>query len=129
MDPNTSPQNLHRLIIQGSAGTGKTQIIKIVTRLGLRICKNQKGVLNLAPTGAAAVILPNGRTVHSIVNIPRKSEESGHATTFNDAPLTAPQMMKLKNVMGNRDGELSLAVLNIDERGMIGQHLFGWANA
>ena len=127
-DPDAS-QNFHRLIIQGSAGTGKSQVIKIITRLGLRICNQQKSVLNLAPTGAAAVILPNGRTVHSVANIPRNSGESGHTTTVMDNPLNAQQMSKLKDVMGDKEDKLSLGVLNIDERGMVGQHLFGWTNA
>ena len=126
---DASSHTLHRLIIQGSAGTGKSQIIKVVTRLGLRICQKQKSVLNLAPTGAAAVILPNGRTIHSIANIPRNNEDSNHTVTFSDKPLNAQQMMKLKGVVGNEDGKLGLGVLNLDERGMVGQNLFGWTNA
>ena len=122
-------QTLHRLIIQGSAGTGKSQVIKIITRLGIRICDKQKSVLNLAPTGAAAVILPNGRTVHSVANIPRSNGDSGHTIPVMDKPLSAQEMRKLKDVMGDEEGKLSLGVLNIDERGMVGQNLFGWTNA
>ena len=54
-------QNCKRLIIQGVAGTGKSQIIKILTRLVRRIFVSNKAILNVAPTGgAAAVLLPDG---------------------------------------------------------------------
>ena len=78
---NFQSNDLHRLILQGSAGTGKSQVLKIVTRLALRLTSNPKSVLNLAPTGAAAVLLPNGRTIHSAVHIPR---DSGHTVAITD---------------------------------------------
>ena len=108
---NTSESNdLHRLILQGSAGTGKSQVLKIVTRLTLRLSNNLKSVLNLAPTGAAAILLPNGRTIHSAVHIPR---DSGPTVAITDAAvlLKAPQMRELKHLLGNGDDQLELLYL------------------
>ena len=52
----TKYENCKRLIIQGVAGTCKRQIIKILKLLNL--FKSNQAVLNVAPTGAAAVLLP-----------------------------------------------------------------------
>ena len=75
-DLTISYKNCRRLVIQGCAGTGKSQVIKILTRLVRRIFKCNKSVLNVAPTGAAAVLLPDGGTIHSAVHIPRKGIRS-----------------------------------------------------
>ena len=53
------PENtkLLRLIIQGAGGVGKSFIIKALTRVTRRIYKQNKSVMNLAPTGAACNLL------------------------------------------------------------------------
>ena len=105
-DLTVSYENCRRLIIQGCAGTGKSQVIKILTRLVRRIFKCNKSVLNVAPTGAAAVLLPDGGTIHS-VHIPRKGKRSDTATLL-DRPMSAKKMKELKNVALNEDGTLAL---------------------
>ena len=61
-----------RLLVQGIAGTGKPQVIQIITGLCRRIFKSNRAVLNVVPTSAAAVLLPDGRTVHSVTPPPMK---------------------------------------------------------
>ena len=118
----------HRLIVQGVAGTGKSQVIKIITRLCRRLQKGNKSVLNLAPTGAASILLPGGRTIHSVTNIPRLKKDSKQSVCINDEPLGPVKMKDLKTVIGTGDA-LSLVSLNIDERGMIGQNTLAWCSA
>ena len=59
-----------RMIVQGCAGTGKSQIVKIVCREVRRMLKANNAVINVAPTSAAAILLPNGRTIHSFTPPP-----------------------------------------------------------
>ena len=87
----------NRLLIQGCAGTGKSQVIKIISRLSRRLFKVNCAVLNLAPTGAAAVILPDGKTVHSIINIPRESKKSDSSISLTDYPMNQKSMKKIKD--------------------------------
>ena len=61
-----------RLLVQGVAGTGKSQVIQIITRLCRRIFKSNRSVLNVVPTSAAALLLPDERTVHSVTPPPMK---------------------------------------------------------
>ena len=63
-----------RLIVLGVAGTGKSQVIKILTLIIRRMFATSKSVLNVAPTVAAAVLLPNGGTIYSLFNIPRRGQ-------------------------------------------------------
>ena len=114
-----------RLIIQGCAGTGKSQVIKILTRLVRRIFKCNKSVLNVAPTGAAAILLPDGGTIHSAVHIPRKAKKSQSATLL-DNPMSGKKMKALKNLTLKDDGSLALHCVNADERGMVGQYILAW---
>ena len=68
LDPHNTPQCI--LVVQGAGGTGKSFIIETATRIARRLFGRNGAVLNLAPTGAAAVLLPDGRTIHSVINIP-----------------------------------------------------------
>ena len=72
--------NCKGLIVQGVAGTGKSQVIKILTRIIRRMFATSKSVLSVAPTGAAAVLLPNGGTIHFLVNIPRRGKDISSST-------------------------------------------------
>ena len=74
----------NRLMIQGCAGTGKSQIIQILTRLSRRLFKCNRAVLNTAYTGAASNLLPDGRTIHSFVHPPRKPKIAGDTLSIND---------------------------------------------
>ena len=70
-------KNNKRLIVKGCAGTGKSQLIKILTRIVRRLFKCK--VPNVAQTGAAEVLLPDGGTIHSTVHIPRKGKKTESA--------------------------------------------------
>ena len=75
LPPEESPL---RVIIQGTAGVGKTYVVKAITYITRRIFNSNKAVMNLAPTGAASVLLPKGRTVHSTTAIPRSNKIEKH---------------------------------------------------
>ena len=83
------PSVRKRLLVQGIAGTGKSQVIQIITRLCRRIFKSNRAVLNVAPTSAAAVLLPDGRTVHSVTPPPMKKKKNC-TTSLVDYPLNVP---------------------------------------
>ena len=127
----TSEMSFHkvcqRLTIQGSAGTGKSQVIKILSRLVMRIFRNKQAVLNCAPTGAASVLLPNGRTIHSTTNIPRVSKDD-KTVSRSDKPMNLAQMKKMKKLLANENGDMQVMLINTDEKGMIGQRVMGWYN-
>ena len=93
-------ENCKRLVIQGAAGTGKSQVVKIITRLVRRIFKCNRAVLNVAPTSAAGLLLPDGGTIHSCVNIPRKTKEK---FTLSDRPMSAEQSDHLKKLALDND--------------------------
>ena len=80
-------ENCKRLIIQGCAGTGKSQVVKIITRLVRRIFKCNRAVLNVAPTSAAGLLLPDGGTIHSCVNIPRREKKKLPLLTVPCPPI------------------------------------------
>ena len=112
--------NPKRLLVQGPAGTGKSQTINIITRLVRRIFGNDRATLNLAPTGAASVLLPDGKTIHSTLHPPSSSDSlEGHN-------LSRSNLKKLKHLLQDEQGNLILQNLNTDERGMVGQKLTAW---
>ena len=89
-----------RLLIQGTAGVGKTFLIKGITYINRRIFKHNGSVMNLAPTGAASVLLPQGRTVHSTTPIPRNQKISKDAQ-LQDMPLSHTSLKKLQQLLGS----------------------------
>ena len=99
MQPNANPL---RLIRQGTAGGGKTFVIKAITHIACRIFKQNGAVMNLAPTGAASVLLPRGRTVHSTTPIPRYSKTTKDAQ-LSDHPLKDYSLKSLKQLIGIND--------------------------
>ena len=76
----------NRLLIQGTAGEGKTFTIVALTYIARRLFRRNNAVMNLAPTGAASILLPNGKTVHSTTNIPRKHTKNGKSIQLSDIP-------------------------------------------
>ena len=117
----------HRLLIQGCAGTGKSQAIKIITRLTRRLFKKNLSVLNLAPTGSASVIIPEGRTIHSVVNIPSQGKEFAKLS-MNEQKMNVKSLKTLKSFTVDEHNKLVLRCINADEYGMYGQHLMAWFN-
>ena len=103
-----------RLIVAGTAGTGKTRVIKIINALAHKMF-GDRGVQNVAPSGTAARCM-GGRTLHSLVPIPfgKKRFE----------PMRAPTLKRLGKLQEELDG---LVCLCLDERSMVGTVTFGWA--
>ncbi|XP_066930062.1 uncharacterized protein [Clytia hemisphaerica] len=59
-----------RLLVQGYGGTGKTFTINAITYITRRLFRRNGSTLNIAPTGAASNLIPDGRTLHSTTPIP-----------------------------------------------------------
>ena len=88
-----------RLIVQGTAGVGKTFVIIAITYITRRLFGYNSSVMNLAPTGAAAILLPGGRTVHSVINVPRSSKKNP-VNSLTDKPLSRQALAKLRDLTG-----------------------------
>lgn len=82
----------------------------------------------MAPTGAAAVLLPDGHTIHSVTPPPSKKNKSLASAALHDYPLSDLQFRKLVKNVCDDDNNLSLMCVNVDERGMIGQNLTAWCS-
>ncbi|XP_057310732.1 uncharacterized protein LOC130648690 [Hydractinia symbiolongicarpus] len=120
-----------RLLIQGTAGVGKTFIITALTRIVRRIFKRNSAVMNLAPTGAASVLIPNGRTIHSMTPPPHKlkKDKNLNSVQLSDYPLGDVSLRKLRKYTGmHENNELKLFQLNIDERSMQSKLLVAWCS-
>ena len=92
-----------RMIVSGTAGTGKSYLIQCLKLLlGDRLRTS-------APTGAAAFIV-DGYTLHSLLSIPVKGE-------FKD--LEGKQLQNIQQFMAGVD------YLIIDEMSMVGRKMFG----
>lgn len=115
-----------RLLIQGSAGVGKTFVIKGITHVTRRLFQDNDSVMNLAPTGTASVLLPQGRTVSSITPIPRNRKVSRHRK-LSEIPLEDNSMQKLRKLTGT-GLTLKLKCLNLDERSQYSKRDLGWSN-
>jgi ATP-dependent DNA helicase PIF1 len=102
-----------RLIVAGTAGTGKTRIIKIINAAAHKLLGPQS-IRNVAPSGTAAYLM-GGRTLHSLFPIP-----IGPAQYKPMKPPRADRLIKLQQEL---DGVKCLCV---DERSMIGTVVFGW---
>ena len=127
---NIKDQEQLRLVIQGTAGVGKTFVVTALTYIVRRLFGYNSSVMNLAPTGAAAVLLPDGQTVHSVTNIPRRKKELQTAQ-MSDYPMSDKQLSNLRNLTGTyclEDQPLQLMCLNMDERGMFSHRLLAWCS-
>ena len=86
-----------RLLIQGTAGVGKTFVIKGITYITRRIFKHHGSVMN-TPTCAASVLLPQDCTFNHA--IPRKQKISKDAQ-LQDMPLSHTSLNKLRELLGS----------------------------
>ena len=92
-----------RMIISGTAGTGKSYLIKC-----LRLLLNEQ-VHVAAPTGVAAFNI-EGHTLHSLFSLPTKGD-------FKD--LEGERLHKMQQSLAN------MKYLIIDEMSMVGRKMFG----
>ena len=121
----TPPDQL-RLLIQGTAGVGKTFVITALTYIARRLFGRNGVVKNLAPTGAASVLVPDGKTVHSFTTIPHNKKDVQNAQ-LGDYPMKKEALNKLRAQTGMKD-DRKLLVLNYDERGMFSKNLLAWSS-
>ncbi|CAM9191521.1 unnamed protein product, partial [Pylaiella littoralis] len=100
-----------RLVMSGTAGTGKTVAIReMLRRVG------QSRFLVLAPTGNAACALPGGQTIHSGLRIPVGPRRAAGA---DPSELSSRSLAALQSRLRLIDFIL------VDEFSMIGQALLG----
>ena len=87
--------------------------------------------MNLAPTGAASVLIPNGRTIHSVTPPPRKLRKDKDSATAQlcDYPLSDTKLRNLRSYTGmHENNTLRLFQVNIDERSMQSKQLVAWCS-
>ena len=109
--PSQLPTPL-RLLIQGTAGTGKTNVVKAITRVACRLWRSPLACGNWAPTGAAATLLPSGSTIHSSGAGPKNLADKDRAVAqFVSYPMDKVRKQELKRRLA------PLKVANFDERG------------
>ena len=104
-----NPQDYHplRLVVSGTAGTGKTYVIKCLQRLVRQVFGANDAIQVITPTGNSAYLV-QGRTAHSFLGIPTGGRSSG--------PVQEKIQKKCEN----------LKVLVGDERSMFGRTTMGW---
>ena len=85
--------------------------------------------MNLAPTGSAANLLPDGRTVHSTLPPLRKIKKQDRNTAqLSDYPMNNKALLKLRNLISYDNGSHQLICLNMDERSMFSHSLLAWSS-
>ena len=102
-----------RLIIGGTAGSGKSYLIKSLVKAVRLLFNSNKSIQVLCPTGNSANII-GGRTLHSFLKLPI-SKRNGE--------MKMPSGDKAKELQRNCEG---LEVLLVDERSLIGATTLGW---
>ena len=96
--------------LSGGAGTGKSFCIRACLQLAAQNSNSSESIIVAAPTGGAATLLPNGRTLHSLLKIPA---EDTIWTFIQD--LSGPALGDIQ------DRFVNARLLIIDEKGMVGQ--------
>ena len=102
-----------RVIVAGSAGTGKTKVIEIISAFAWRLF-GPGGMRNVAPSGTAAFLM-RGTTLHSLFPIPM-----GPAQYQGFRSPTGERLRRLQADL------LKLVCLCVDERSMVGTVVMGW---
>ena len=108
-------QNYHpSRLVSGTAGTGKSFVIKCLQRLVRQVFEKNDAVQVIAPTGNAAYLV-QGNTAHSFLGIPTGGRSCHEELTVPSAPVWE-KIQKCEN----------LKVLVGDERSMFGRTTLGW---
>ena len=102
-----------RLIVGGTAGSGKSYLIKCLVKAIKTIFNSNKCVQILCPTGNSANII-SGVTLHSFLKIPCNNK---------GRDMKAPDGAKGEALQNNCEG---VEALLVDERSMIGAATLGW---
>ncbi|XP_066934414.1 uncharacterized protein [Clytia hemisphaerica] len=119
-----------RLLVQGYGGTGKTFTINAITYITRRLFRRNGSTLNIAPTGAASNLIPDGRTLHSTTPIPFMTKKERSTVDITSHPMNSQQKRKLQTLIGfnNETQNHGLYTLNMDERSMYSPRLLAWCN-
>ena len=102
-----------RMLVSDFAGSGKSYLIKCLTKAVRTLYKSNKSVQILCPTGNSANII-SGVTLHSFLKVPT------HDRTKDMKP---PDGALGEALQKNCDG---LKVLLVDERSLVGTTTLGW---
>ncbi|KAK3093512.1 hypothetical protein FSP39_016633 [Pinctada imbricata] len=102
-----------RLIVSGTAGSGKSFLIKCIVKAIRSMFKSNKAVQVLCPTGNSANLI-SGVTLHSFLKIP---------TTNKGKEMKFPDGSTGETLQSNCEGVHALLV---DERSLIGANTLGW---
>ena len=102
-----------RLNISGTAGSGKSYLIKALVKTGRSLFQNNNAVRVICPTGNSANLI-NGVTLHSFLKVPINNRH-------ND--MSAPTGSSLEELQANCKG---VKLLCVDEKSMIGKTTLGW---
>ena len=103
-----------RLVVSGTAGTGKSYVIKCLQRLVRQLFGANDAIQVITPTGKAAYLV-NGRTAHSFFGIPTGGRSCNE--------LTVPSGLVHEKIQQKCE---NLKVLIGDERSMFGRTTMGW---
>ena len=103
-----------RLIVSGTAGSGKSFLIKCLVNEIQSVFNNSKSVQVLCPTGNSANLI-GGKTIHSFLKIP-----TGPAFNKEMSPPDGERCKKLQENFEN------LVALIVDERSLVGSKTLGW---
>ena len=102
-----------RLIVGGTAGSGKSFVIKCLVKTIRQLFDSKKSVQVLCPTGNSANLI-SGVTLHSFLKIP---------VGKTHREMKPPDGQRGETLQANCSG---LEVLLIDERSLIGATIMGW---
>ena len=103
-----------RLVVSGTAGTGKSYVIKCLQRLVRQVFVANDAIQVITPTGNSAYLV-QGRTAHSFLGIPTSGRSCNELTV-----PSGPVLEKIQKRCEN------LKVLVGDERSMFGRITMGW---
>ena len=103
-----------RVIVAGTAGSGKSHLIKCLVKTIRSLFKTNKSVQVLCPTGNSANLI-SGVTLRSFLKVPTSNSKLKE--------MSPPDGTLGESLQNNLDG---VEVLLIDERSMIGCTTLGW---
>ena len=102
-----------RLILAGTAGSGKSYLIKCIVKAVRTLFRSNKAATVLCPTGNSANLI-NGVTIHSFLKVP---------TSNKTCELKMPDGFTAEGLQRNCSG---VEVILVDERSLIGANTLGW---